>query len=147
MRTDQIAYLECKNVGCRQPIWLPRSSQLDRPLSPLDSDDPLAEIYVCPACGHAYEYRALSVHWMNQFHTAAPKNLWGLSADAIALQCDQSNCGVLVLLRKTTDERCPNAEKLLKDAESWTLVDVHCSNGHRVNRIPPDSPVVRVSPA
>lgn len=145
MPTDQIPYLECKGAHCGHTIWLPRSSQLDRFPNHLDSDNQYSEIYACPACGHACDYRPLNVLWMSRFQTAVPANLWGLSADAISFRCEQSNCGVLVLLRKTTDEAHPNASRLLKEAESWTLADVHCKNGHPVRRIPPDSPVVRVS--
>jgi hypothetical protein len=143
MPTNQIPYLVCKNVRCGHTIWLPRSSQLDKFPDRLDSDNQFAEIYVCPTCVHAYDYRVLNVHWTPPRHDT-PTNLWALSADAVVVECDKGNCRPPALLRKTTMEPL-DAGKLLKEAESWVLAEVHCSNGHPLNRIPPDSLVVRVS--
>jgi hypothetical protein len=142
MRTNQKPYLECKGVRCGHTIWLPRSTQLDKSPNHLDSDNQYSEIYVCPACAHVFDYRPLNVRW-KQPQTADLDRLLELSADAISFRCEQGNCKALVLLRKTTDGPL-DAAKLLTESESWVLKG-HCANGHPLNRIPPDSPVVRVS--
>jgi len=144
MPTDQIPYLECKNERCRHTIWLPRSSQLDKsPDQPGSRTQLVEEAYVCPTCGHVYGYTRLNVHW-TPLRIGVPANLGALSAVAVIVVCEQGNCGVPVLLRKTTWEHL-DRDKLLKQAESWVLAGVQCDSGHRVNRIPPDSLVTTIS--
>lgn len=144
MRTGQIPYLECKGEGCHRTIWLPRSSQLGRFPNRQNSDiDLVEEIYVCPGGVHVCGYKESNVRWSQPPHDI-PDNLWELSADAIAFRCEHESSGVLVLVRKTTDAAQPDASRLWKESESWVL-EARCVCGRPLRRIPPDSPVVRVS--
>ncbi len=135
MTTQQRSYMQCKNEGCGQPILLPSPNQLDKSPDQLDSDNQYFEIYVCPACGHVYEYRRLNVRW------AFPKTLGldpppNIYAAVLEFECGKETPYTRIVIRKpvlTTSD----ANKLVAESEAWILHDIHCPRGHLVEKLPP----------
>lgn len=119
-------------------IWLPRSSQLERPLGqPRKRSNQFCEIYVCPACGLVFEYRSLNVHY-RRVQMPTPNATLGRYAAVLKFQCGEGNCESPVLIRKsTTDTQATNT--LVEESQSWILGFVRCPEGHPVTRIPSDA--------
>lgn len=137
MRVSPIPYLACKNVRCNHTIWLPRSTQLGKFLHQRDSDTRrYFETYVCPQCGHVYDYTELNVQ-RSQGQTENQESLWGLFAVALVFGCETENCGTRTIIRKPTRES-PERNKLAKEAERWVWAEAHCPKGHPITKLPVD---------
>jgi hypothetical protein len=136
MATNQRRYLPCKNVSCRQPIWLPYSSQLGIFPDRLDSDNQYAEMFLCPACAHVYDYRSLSVLWKLP-QTEDRGRLLGLYAVSLAFRCGIENCGSLTLIHKPTNALRDDPQ-FLKETSTWALGEVRCKNRHLLEALPPE---------
>lgn len=134
MPTDQIPYLQCKNAECRRPIWLPRSSQLHRFPDRFESNNQYFEIYLCPSCAHAYDYRRLNVLWSPR-QIADRNRPMGLYAALLEFDCGTENCGTRILIRKPT-AAAVGSDELVKESGKWVLTDVHCLKGHEVKALP-----------
>jgi hypothetical protein len=138
MVSNQFPYLDCKYGGTTHTIWLPCSSRLERaPYQPGKPINQYSEIYVCPACGHVYEYRARNVLY-RQPGRQEPSNLSEMYAAVLTFRCGVDNCESPVLIRKSTkDTGAANA--LVEEAKSWKLVSIRCPEGHAVTQIPLDA--------
>jgi hypothetical protein len=130
-------YLECKNGGCRRPIWLPHTSRLDKaPHQPLTPTDSYFESYVCPVCVHVYDYSPQDILY-DQLHSEAQARIVGLHASILEFRCGVNNCGLRTLIHRPTMERLEPA-KLVRESGAWVLAGVHCQNGHQIETLPPE---------
>ena len=119
-------------------IWLPRSSQLERPLGqPGKRDNQFCEIYVCPGCGLVFEYRSLNVHY-RRVQLPDPNAIVGRYAAVLKFQCSEGNCESPLLIRKSTMDP-QTTSTLVEESKSWILGLVRCPKGHPVAGIPSDA--------
>src|ERR1700730_17008965 len=90
-------------------IWLPHSSQLDRPPDqPGKPGNQYSEIYLCPACDLVSEYRQLNVHY-GRVQTPGLNPRTGRYAAVLKFQCGACTPESHVLIRKsTTDTQATN---------------------------------------
>jgi hypothetical protein len=96
-------YVECKNEECRQPIWLHRSSPLGTSSGPPETPaDALPKIWLCPACGHAFDY-SKSEHRHSSFPHPDPYQQGRLIVGTVEFYCEAERCGVLVQIHKPMD--------------------------------------------
>jgi hypothetical protein len=135
MVSQQRSYLVCKNEDCCHTIWLPQPTQLDKFPDQLDSDNQYFEIFVCPACGHVYEYRILNTLWMFP-RTEALAQLLNLRVVLLEFYCGRENPSTRVIIRKPSLEAL-DAAKLVAESNSWVLHDIHCPVGHLITELPP----------
>jgi hypothetical protein len=134
MATNQRRYVEHKHGNTNHTIWLPPSSRLGRyPDQPEMGDNTYSENYVCPACGLVSAYRSRVVQW-RPLGVGNPGPPAGLYAAVLVSRCDEENCEIHVLIRKSTVDT-KATDTLVQEAESWTLVDVRCPRGHLVTRV------------
>jgi hypothetical protein len=131
-------YVECKNVGCRQPIWLHRSSPLGTYSGlPETPEDALSKIWTCPECVHAFDYTRQD-HRRRSFPQPDPYQLGQLIVGTVEFSCATEKCGVLVQIHKPMAiETTHTRWRETANATAWTI-DAHCPNGHPVTIVPND---------
>jgi hypothetical protein len=135
MATQQCSYVQCKNENCGKPILLPSPNQLDKFPDQLDSDNQYSEIYVCPACGHVYEYRRLNVRWAFPRTLGLTEPIPNNRAVLLEFDCGKETPSTRILIRKSVLE-VPQAATLVAESDSWVLHDIHCPQGHLVTKLP-----------
>jgi hypothetical protein len=143
MVTPDRPYLKCKYGECHQPIWLPQSSQLHISEDQFGWNDNLlfcSEIYVCPGCGHVYEYTRRDVHRSpaQDADRDQPPRPHELLA---TIGCGTENCEFQIVIRKPTFEYPDNVTKKLEafaqGSKAWILHDIHCPKLHSLTELPP----------
>jgi hypothetical protein len=95
MQTFWSPTIDCHTKGCEQPIRLPY------PIPPEISENPpdwpkgnFRIVFVCPSCGHGYEYLAPNVRW-RQFPTPDPNRPQSSTICVYCeYQCAHKNCAI-----------------------------------------------------
>jgi hypothetical protein len=123
-------FLECHNVKCIRPIWLPTGQHLEQPCDQPWPPDGLRRNFACPTCGEVSSYSPSDCLKVAEQQSELILDFSQKSLVCIEMTCCQKGCSSPFLIHAVGSSVLATAPASLANA---TAVNAVCERGHTQN--------------